>query len=149
MAHMLDRLCTRWSLLVSHRGRRSPVAGGVVVLQGTALLSLLLVLLVCQEVEPGCRRSQNLKIGDEAGTAGGATTPLSAGRLGRPMILCGFCAQRRVAGRRGGSCTHCTVGWSWLPQGLDRKSQETHTRAHIVHARLNVYSMLLVRSCSR
>ena len=136
MAHMLDRLCTRWSLLVSHRGRRSPVAGGVVVVQGTALLSLLQVLLVCQEVEPGCRRSQNLKIGDEAGTAGGATTPLSAGRLGRPMILCGFCAQRRVAGRRGGSCT-LLAGWSWLPQGLDRKSQETHTRAHIVHARLS------------
>ena len=144
---MLDRLCTRWSLLVSHRGRRSPVAGGVVVVQGTALLSLLQVALVCQEVEPGCRRSQNLKIGDEAGTAGGATTPLSAGRLGRPMILCGFCAQRRVAGRRGGSCTllagpGCHKGW------IARVKRYTHTHAHTVHARINVHPMLLERSCS-
>ena len=125
MVHMLDRLCTRWSLLVSHRGRRSPVAGGVVVVQGTALLSLLQVALVCQEVEPGCRRSQNLKIGDEAGTAGGATTPLSAGRLGRPMILCGFCAQRSW---RGGEevAVHC-----WLVLAATRvgsqESRDTHT----------------------
>ena len=127
---MLDRLCTRWSLLVSHRGRRSPVAGGVVVVQGTALLPLLQVALVCQEVEPGCRRSENLKIGDEAGTAGGATTPLSAGRLGRPMILCGFCAQRRVAGRRrGGSCTHCWLVLAATRVGL-QESRDTHTSTH-------------------